>query len=60
MVESKVTKRVVPIPIGQDHLAFKMDSAIMNQMASGGKPPRLTVQSKLCFQPRFSSTIGLE
>jgi len=23
-------KRVVPIPIGHDHLSFKMDSAIMN------------------------------
>jgi hypothetical protein len=25
-------KRVVPIPIGMDHLSFKMDSAIMNQL----------------------------
>jgi len=36
MVDSTV-KRVVPIPIGQDNLNFKNDTAIMNQLEKNGK-----------------------
>jgi len=39
MVDSAPTtqQRVGPIPIGNDHLMFKHDSAIMNELEPNGK-----------------------